>query len=445
MYSKAVMAKLKGAGANVGDRISVGSDGKAHEGLLMPRIESGDADCIVLKLDSGYNIGIDCSDAEVALVEKSKPVKARAEGASRIDGALEGAISLLSTGGTIASKIDYKTGAVSPALSASGLVATCPRIRDFAPISVKPLMSVFSEDMNPALWADIAKAAESEFSDGASGVIIAHGTDTMGYTSAALSYALQNLPGPIILTGSQRSSDRGSSDAQQNLICSCIASRGEFAGVGICMHATSSDTENFLHIGTRARKNHSSARAAFKSIGVSPIAKINCESGRTEYLWKDFEKRGAKKKISLKPDFSDNVHLAYVYPGLTPKTVEKWSGYDGVVLAGTGLGHAPLDFQRPNSPNSILGALEDLISSGIHIAMASQALWGRVHLQAYATGRMLGKIGVMGHGADWLPETAFVKMCWVLGQTKEKKKVSELMMKPVCHDITERSAIDETE
>lgn len=442
MYSGNAKSLILKCAAKIGDRVLLTCGSESYEGLLMPRIESGDTSCVVIKLDSGYNVGMDSKGADMKVVKKSAEKQKMPPQSGMIDGPLASHISLLSTGGTISSKIEYKTGAVSPALSASDLANANPRLVQAAPINVKSLMSIFSEDMMPSLWEKIAHGVADEFSDGSLGVVVAHGTDTMGYTAAALSYALQNLPGPVILTGSQRSSDRGSSDAGQNLLCSSFASRADFAHVALCMHEATSDTFNSLHIGTRVRKSHTSTRAAFKSVGISALARVNAESGQVQMLWKEYARRSSSKpKISAK--FSSNVHLAWMYPGISPKTVEKWSEYDGVVIAGTGLGHISLSGGDANSPHSLLKPISELVGSGVVVAMAPQTMGGRVHLQTYSTGRLLANAGVIGHGADWLLETAFVKMCWALGQSKDAKKVAEIMMKPTAYDITERSEIGE--
>ncbi len=460
MYSGNAKELLEKAGAHQGDIVSVESGNGHFEGVLMPRIESGDTACLVLKLDSGYNIGIEGKNAKVRLVKKGEEKAKKPEVGGVIGGRLPSRISLLSTGGTISSKIEYKTGAVVSSLSARDLAAANPRLSQFAPIKVKSVFSMMSEDMQPSHWETLAKEVAAELSDGSQGVVITHGTDTMGYTAAALSYALSNLPGPVILTGSQRSSDRGSSDAPQNLLCSCAAARGDFAFVGVCMHEGTSDTYNAVHIGTRVRKSHTSTRAAFRSIGIKPVARINADTCQIEKIWETAPAKASAQNHSsarapnqsspaanlvVHAKFSDNVHLAWMYPGLTRKTVEKWSDYDGVVIAATGLGHVNVFFSDMESKYSVLKPIQELISSGVPVVFAPQALSGRLNLNVYAPQRMLAQVGVIGHGADWLPETAYVKLCWALGQAKDAKKVAEIMMKPTAYDITERSAIDELE
>jgi glutamyl-tRNA(Gln) amidotransferase subunit D len=444
MYSGNAKGLIEKAGARQGDTVSVDSATGRFEGVLMPRIESGDRSCIVLKLDSGYNIGIDGKSAKVRLVKKTQEREKKQEVGGMIEGRQPSHISLLSTGGTISSKIEYKTGAVVSSLSARDLAEANPRLSQFGPIDVKSVFSIMSEDMQPSHWETLAKEAAAAFSDGAQGVVITHGTDTLGYSAAALSYALSNLPGPVILTGSQRSSDRGSSDAPQNLLCSCAAARGDFAIVGACMHEGTSDTFNALHIGTRVRKSHTSTRAAFRSVGVKPAARINADTCQIEKIWEKLPVKSTGKP-SVHAKFSDNVHLAWMYPGLNKKTVEKWSDYDGVVIAATGLGHVNVFFSDMGSKFSVLKPLEELISSGVPVVFAPQALSGRLNLNVYAPQRMLAQIGVIGHGADWLPETAYVKLCWALGQAKDSKKVAEIMMKPAAFDITDKSAIDDLE
>ncbi|MFH1306159.1 MAG: Glu-tRNA(Gln) amidotransferase subunit GatD [Candidatus Micrarchaeota archaeon] len=446
MYSEEVKAMLTKAGAGIGDYVKYSRGALTLEGIVLPRQESGDKNCLVLKLNSGYNAGVGMEKAKIEKIKSSKlkfklPYHPKS---SKTGPSSAPHLSLISTGGTIASRVDYETGAVHPQIKASELVGAYPRLKKFEPIKVNSLFSILSEDMNPSRWSEMAKEVKNEFDGGATGIVIAHGTDTMGYSSAALSYALQNLPSPLIFTGAQRSPDRASSDAAQNIFCSCAAARSNFAEVAICMHVSTNDTFNYIHWGTRARKSHTSGRWAFKSIGAHPIGKVDGESGNVQINDTRIPKKDLKRKIILKNKFSENVHLAWIYPGITPKTVSLWSKYDGIVIAGTGLGHAPLDIHNSKSKTSILPALKELISSDVIIAISPQTLGGRIMLETYSTGRKLEDIGVIGNRADWLPETCYAKLCWVLGQTKNKKKAEELMMAPVANDISPFSSVEES-
>ena len=443
MYDKATSSLLQKLGIKVGDHVRFKKEGSNPvEGMLLMRPESGDTGCLVIKLSTGYNIGINPHGGTLEKIksgsfsrEKTGGEEVKMSGTSK-----KGALHLISTGGTISSRIDYQTGAVHPQMDAGGLVKLYPRLEKFEPIFVHSLFSVLSENMNPLHWEQMAQAIKEAFDDGARGVVLAHGTDTMGYSAAALSYALPGLGAPVILTGAQRSPDRASSDAAQNMFCSMAAAGANFSGVYLCMHASTSDDCNYVHFGTRVRKAHTSGRWAFKSIGTSPAAQVDAKSGELKFLSK-IPAKNPTSKISLKNKFSQNVHLAWAYPGISPKTVSSWSEYDGVVVAGTGLGHLPADSRAKTSEKTVLSEIKSLVDSGIVVAMAPQALEGRVMLETYSSGRLLEDAGIIGNGADWLAETAYVKMCWAFGQHNNAKTVRELMMEPMHNDICEFSAI----
>ncbi len=439
------------AGLQIGDPLRVEREGKVFEGLLMPRPDFGDADCLVLKLKSGYNIGISAIGANLGKLASSReeflgslPVEMKPR--KREEGGVDASrapLMLLSTGGTIASKVDYVTGAVYPQLGADELMASIPRLGRVGPLKTRSLFALLSEDMRPEHWTQIARGVSEAFADGADGVVLAHGTDTMGYTAAALSYALEDLPGPVVLTGSQRSPDRGSSDAPANLFASAAACRADWAGVAICMHADSSDGINHLHWGTRVIKAHTSMRGAFRSIGLPPIGQVDSDTGEVHMSDTEVPTADRRRKIKLKDKFSSNVHFAWIYPGITPKTVEKWAEYDGVLLSGTGLGNAPVWASEPGNPHSILPALHQLHASGVVLAMASQTVGGRVNMDVYAGGRLLREAGVLGQRADWLAESAYVKLCWALGQEKDSKKAAKLLEIPRARDILPRSRVED--
>ena len=477
MYSKSIEPFLKTAGIKVGDRLRYSRQDWSIEGLLMPRPDVGDPDCLVLKLSSGYNLGLTMDGAKVEKLEGAaldfldmgsssaaaissameevsrRSAHSAALGASSSVSGLKPAneaghgktrppIYLLSTGGTIASKVDYVTGAVHPRMSADEILTTYPRLRAHGPYHSISLMRILSEDMHPIHWTTMARGVADAFRAGAEGIVIAHGTDTMGYSAAALSFALQDLPGPVLLTGAQRSPDRGSSEAGDNLFCTAAAARADFAAVGVCMQADAAGGRCFLHWGTRVRKCHTSARWAFRSIDVPPFGEVDTRTGevrRHDDPALPHRDMGRKPKVFDK--FSENVHLAWVYPGLSPKVVSSWSDFDGVVLAATGLGNAPVASDDPKSPRSILPAIRELIESGVIVAAAPQTLEGRVNLEVYSSGRLLREVGVIGHGADWLPETAYVKLAWALGQERDPKRVEKLLLAPIARDISPRSVL----
>lgn len=435
MYSDEIEKLLKKGNIEIGDRIAITKEGTKYEGVLMPRVQ-GDPSVLVIKLDDGYNIGIAFEKCEISLVKKGEQRKAE----QKTDEG-KGEVAIFGCGGTISSRIEYKTGAVYPVISPKELIATFPQLSALASIKVKKIFSLLSEDMAQEHWKILADEVAGEIKDGAKGVVIMHGTDTMGYTAAALSFMLQQLPVPVILVGAQRSSDRPSSDNELNLLNSVWAAKNaDMAEVSVCMHATMDDSYCHLHRGTRVRKFHNSRRDAFRSVNSLPLAAVDY---RKRFLepFSSFAPRDEKRKLIVDKKMSDNVAMVYIHPGIKPKIIDSLLDYDGVVLVGTGLGHVPTNAFNDKHAHSIFKNIKSLIDSGIAVVMASQTIYGRINMNVYSTGRLLKEAGVIGDGADWTPETAFVKLCWVLGHEKKPGKVAELMMKNIAGEISERSEV----
>lgn len=444
MYSKQIERYLKRKGIKVGDKILVRGKDFCYEGILMPRIELGDPSNLVIKLSNGYNIGIKFEKGiKIELVKKGKKIKFVPSKARMKFDKNKKVVSILGCGGTIASRIEYTTGAVFPAFSPADLILSFPKLKELANIKGRKLFDLFSEDMTPKHWQIIAREVAKEIKKSVDGVVLMHGTDTMHYTSAALSFMLQNLPVPIILVGAQRSSDRGSSDNELNLLSAVYAAaEAEIAEVMVCMHATMSDNYAFLHQGTKVRKMHSSRRDAFQSINVLPYAKVFWEERKIEYLRSDYKKRDKKRKLKVDTKINPNVGLVYFHPGMKPKELEVLAKiYDGIVIAATGLGHVSTNPFKDKFAISLLPAIKRLIASGIPVVIAPQTIFGRINMNVYTSGRLLNEAGVIGNYCDWLPEVALVKLMWVLGHTKNMKKVRELMLTNIAGEISERSGI----
>jgi glutamyl-tRNA(Gln) amidotransferase subunit D len=345
-------------------------------------------------------------------------------------------VAIISTGGTIASRVDYRTGAVRPALSASDLYSVVPELSEIAMVDTEILFSVFSENMTPKHWSETAKNVAKHISKGAAGVVVAHGTDTLGYTAAALSFALQDLPVPVILVGSQRSADRPSSDAATNLIGAVkAAASAPFAEVVVAMHETVSDKSILFHRGTKVRKCHTSRRDAFKSVNVTPLARM--ENEKMRMLVEDYRERDSSRKLLLKPDFDQRVALIKFHPSLNPRIIEGYvdDGYRGIIFEGTGLGHLP---------NYCFSAVRKAVENGMVVAMTSQCIWGRLGMNVYDTGRDLLALGVLSL-EDMLPETALVKLMWVLGQTSNVKEAKTLLTTNLAHENSLRTIHEEAE
>lgn len=422
-----------------GGTVAVDCGEEKYEGILLPRHDS--QDFITLKLPSGYNVGIARSRIKrmEALAPQPEAKKAPAEPAPH-HAKSSGFLSILGCGGTIASKIDYRTGAVDAAVSPQELVSSFSHLSKME-LRAKSLFFISSEDTSPAHWAKLAEEAAAEIKSGSQGVVITHGTDTMSYTSSALSFMLQNLPCPIVLTGSQRSSDRGSSDAEQNMRASLLAAQSDLSGVFICMHEDSSDNSCLLHFGTKVRKMHTSRRDAFHSISCLPAARAFPLQGKIETISSRTQKRNPASKLSLDTRMNENVALLYTYPGMKPAVISSLSKYDGIVIAGSGLGHMPCNTGNDPLAKPVFPEVKALIDSGIPVVMAPQTIYGRINLSVYSTGRRELEAGIIGNLCDFTPETAYVKLMWVLGREKKMEKVKALMERNIAGEITERSEI----
>lgn len=423
-----------------GDSVQITSTKGTFEGILMPSI---DPLFVTLKLNNGYNIGIEKKEIKGTKLLSTPQINAKKQTpVEHQKDANKGAVAILGCGGTIASKVEYKTGAVSPSISASELESAFPSLASIANISVRQLFSLFSEDMAPGHWTAIAKEVEREIKEGVQGVVLMHGTDTMGYTAAALSFMLQKLPVPVVFVGSQRSSDRPSSENEMNLLNAVYSATQNMGEVGVCMHAHSTDDICAVHRGVRVRKMHTSTREAFKSVNSTPLAYVDYKTN----MFKPLQAIAPRTHpLESYIHVNENVALIQAHPGLQPKFVEKLSMFDGVVFAGTGLGHVATNPSNDPKAKSVLKEVKGLVDSGIPVVMAPQTLYGRLNMNVYTTGRLLQDAGVIGHLMDWLPETAFVKLSWVLGKTKDMKKVREMMLTNYAGEISQRSGIEQIE
>ena len=421
--------------AKPGDRVKVVTSDEIREGILMPNEET---DSIVIKLDNGYNIGIDRKKVkEIKVVEKYK-AKEKTKAEIKKD-SKKPTIAILHTGGTIASKVDYKTGGVVAAFTAEDILSMFPELNDIANIKSNLVSNMMSEDMRFMHYKKISDAIVKEIKSGVDGIIIGHGTDTLALTSAALAFIFENLPIPVILVGSQRSTDRGSTDGAMNLICAAeFIAKTDFVGVAVCMHESTADNNCLIMPACKTRKMHTSRRDAFKVINDKAIARINYETKKIDFL-KEYTKKSDKKLI-VKDKFEDKVAIIKTYPNIFPDLIEALTKkkYKGLVLEGTGIGQAPTNIKE-NIPN--YNALKKFIASNGVVVLTSQCIFGRVHKDIYVNCRRLSNIGVI-FGQDMLTETAFVKLAWLLGNHK-KDEVKELMVKNLRGEINERLMKDE--
>src|SRR6266540_670270 len=435
-YHGQVLQQLRKSKAKIGSIIRLASkSGAVFEGTLIPRSEYSDQTHIVLKMKNGYNIGISLDRTEKLEVigQGEKPHFTKPSPPANHVGLPR--VAIVSTGGTIASRVDYRTGAVQPALTAADLASVVPELSAIAEIDAHILFSEYSENIGPTHWKGMAEEVAKRIVDGAEGVVISHGTDTLHYTAAALSFALANLPVPVLLVGAQRSSDRPSSDAASNLTGAvALAARADMALVGVAMHQDLSDRYIIAHRGTRVRKCHTSRRDAFKSINSNPLARYDLHTRQIEYF-ESPPRRRSDHNFSLKPAFDHHAYLLKFYPGFDPQLIDAAvkAGARGLVLEGTGLGHVS---------KYCYDSIRNAVKNDVPIFMTSQTIWGRVDMNVYVTGRDLLNLGVVPL-EDMIPETALVKLMWVLGQTRSIDKVHGLMLQPIAGEITERTAITE--
>ena len=425
-YADFLSKKLADAGAEEGCMLNVKVSGKDYRGVLMPHHEFSGQDILILKMKSGYNIGIRMDEASEIAVE-TRPVervKQESEDAPR-----EGlkTIVLIGTGGTIASYVDYRTGAVHPALSTSDMINAVPEIKEIANLKANVLFSIFSENMTVPHWQKLAEAIAEELNNGADAVIVPHGTDTMGYTAAAVSFMLGDVPKPVVFVGAQRSSDRPSSDASSNLMAAarfCV--NGNRAGVFVVMHEGSGDETFAVHCGTRVRKMHTSRRDAFKSINVPPVAIVD-KAGKITFNAPGREV--SDEKAEVRSDMCQDVILLQFYPGMDPALFrDVVLKSKGVVVAGSGLGHV-------NS--NMVPLLKEASDKGVIVVVTSQCLNGRTNLNVYNTGRDMLNAGVITV-QDMLPETAYAKLMWALANTKGTEAAKEVMRTCLAGEMSDR-------
>jgi glutamyl-tRNA(Gln) amidotransferase subunit D len=410
---------------NAGDRVRVDRDGTTYEGVLLP---STTADHLVVKLEGGYNVGVDRADADVKVLESGVRDVEQAQSvggtsAVEFDDDLP-TISLISTGGTIASTVDYRTGAVTAQFDAEDVLRAVPDLAGRANYRGRVVANILSENMDPDIWTDLAEAVEEEIAAGADGIVVMHGTDTMQYTASVLSFML-DTPVPIVFTGSQRSADRPSSDNVMNAVCAVAAAKADAAEVMVCMHASGSDDRCALHRGTRVRKNHTSRRDAFETVGAKPLGEVDYETGEVTFR-REYTERGSVD-LSVAPDLEREVELLKFVPGMDPAILDVYEGKAGLVVEGTGLGHVHTD---------LVERLGGMVEDGTAVVMTSQCLEGRVCDRVYDTGRDLLDAGVI-EGEDTLPETMVVKLMWTLANRPDSTR--ETVRTSLAGEIQDRS------
>lgn len=406
--------------AKAGDKVKVVTSKETIEGILIP---SSDEKVVIIKLGSGYNLGIEKNKISKITVLQSGII-AKASPLKVIKNKNLPTIAILHTGGTIASKVDYRTGGVASAFSPEEVVRMFPELKTIANIKSELISQMWSDDLRFKHFAIIAKAIEKQIKGGVNGIILGMGTDNLAVAAAALSFIVEKTPIPIILVGAQRSSDRGSSDAGMNLICATeFITKTDFASVAICLHETENDTISVILPACKTYKIHSSRRDAFKAINTTPIARVNYNTRKIEFLQKDHSKRNNQPAV-IKPKMEEKVGLLKIHINMFPEQFEFFKRYKGLVIEGTGLGHTPGQAPNPEAAiyKKIYPVLKNIIDGGCIMVMTTQCLFGRVNMNVYDKGRDLLHLGVIP-GKDMLANTAFVKLSWLLANyTHEEAK-----------------------
>ncbi len=433
-YRGIALNLLRNAQACIGCRILVKTgDGFEISGILIPRYEHADEKHLVLKLKSGYNVGVDTSNIiSISVIEPSNPPVETS--VSPVFSQTGRKVLLLSTGGTIASKVDYRTGAVHPALSADDLYSAVPELGKIAAIHPEVVFSTYSENLNPTHWQKLAERIVASSSDSSlDGIVVMLGTDTMAYVSAALSFALLGFRFPVVCVGAQRSSDRPSSDSALNLNAAVrFAAYSKTSGVYIAMHEDTSDGTVAIHSGSRVRKNHTSRRDAFESIDVPLVAEVK---GSEIHFITNPEVLNARSQVDasllMKTKFEPRVSLLKFHPGFDAGVLDYFEEKNsmGIIIEGSGLGHVS---------SETVARIEELTKGGLFVGMTSQCIWGRVDLNVYDTGRDLLNAGVLPL-EDMIGETAFTKLSWALGNF-QRERVEQVMLTNVAGEITSRTS-----
>ena len=426
-----------------GSRVEIVTKKQVFSGILVPSPESSD-DVILLKLDSGYNIGLRKDKiTDLRLLELPPKTEAKEQPHISSDDRLP-TIAILHTGGTIASRVDYRTGGVVARFDPDEMLDLFPGIKGMANFKSRQVAQIMSEEIRFPHYNIMAEAIKQEIESGVDGVIVTHGTDTLHYSAAALGFMLQSVPVPVLLVGAQRSSDRGSTDAQVNLISAVyFATHSDYSGVAICMHDSSSDESAWIIGPFNTRKLHTSRRDAFRPVNSSPIARVYPRQQRILFIEKNYALRDKTRQLTA-TKIDENLKIGFLktHPNMYAEEVLAYSGFDALIIEGTGLGHFPsTKIDEYTSENKkIFNAVEKLAKDGTVVAIAPQTIFGRVQLSVYSNAREIRKIGVLGHLCDMTSETAFIKITWLLSNYP-REEARELYEKNLFGEISERSAV----
>ena len=426
MYSKKVSLFLNKSNVSEGDSVKFKIDGVEYSGILMPNNNTS-SDSVMIKLNSGYNAGFDVSVIKcLTKTGKRKILGGVSQSKGLKFNKLMPKVSLVATGGTISSRVDYKTGGVYMLMEPDEILQTTPELAEIINLdSIESPFKIGSEDMAPSDWVTIAKLIAKRFNKGDVGAIVSHGTDTLHFTSSALSFLLKDFSKPVALVGAQRSPDRASFDGSMNLICAAHYAVADIAETAIVMHGTMNDDFCLANRGTKVRKMHTSRRDAFRPINTLPLAKI-WQNGKMDVI-PGYRKRDDSVKAKVVGNFDSKAAIVTAYPGSDPGIIDYYvdKGYKGIIMSSTALGHVP--GYTKDKEDSWFPAIKRAIDSGVFVGNASQTIYGRVHPHVYRQLIELEKMGVV-FLEDLLVETAYMKLMWVLSQTKDKEKIKKMML-----------------
>ena len=409
------------------DIVQVITEKGEYEGIILPRSEYSSSHFIEIKLKNNYNIGIKVSDInEIKKIGSREASYKIPERKFPFNKNLPN-LKLFGTGGTVASRLDYTTGAVIPSFTPGELFSAVPELAEICNLDCEIVFEILSENMKVEHWQKLAEKVKKAVNSGINGIMIGHGTDTMSFTSAALSFMLKDLSIPVVLVGSQRSSDRPSSDAALNLINAAVVANSDIAEVVVTMLGSSSHDYGLIHRGTLVRKMHTSVRNTFRTINNIPLGMVQ---NRKIKMFTDEYKTRSKLETQAITNFEKKIALIYSYPEIDNELINFYvdRGYRGIVFAGTGLGHIP---------TTLYDSLKRAIQEDITILMTSQTLHGFVGMNVYSTGRELQNIGIIP-GQNLLPEVAYVKLGWVLGQTENPDEIKNLLLKNIAGEFIDR-------
>lgn len=428
-----IAKKIETKNLSFGDLIEIKIENEKFNGEFIKEEEN----LIIIKLKSGYDITLSKETIDsISILDKSINLEEKEEKESKLK--IENPdITMITTGGTISSKIDYKTGGVSPSVDSNYYFQISPDLQKQGKIAVVNLMRKLSENMLPSDWIKIAEESYSKIKNGSKGIIVTSGTDTMHFASAALSFLLNPLSVPIVFTGSQRSTDRGSTDAATNLLLSAFAAKNFQGGESvICMHANLNDEYNYILRGNKARKMHTERRDAFRPINIKPLAKVYTDGKISEISSEIITK---KEDTKLNDKIDDNVKLIYGYPSMGGDIIDYYidSKVHGIVIAATGFGNLPLE------DKTIVSALKNAQKQGIPIVITPQTIYGSTNKFVYSTLREISEFDNIIYVGDMTTETAFVKLMFALGKSKKLEEVKTVMSTNLAGEMKERREIDE--